>query len=243
MNYTTALSEAHQWKDKVYGFSFPAIMMIYGTPKTGKTHFLLNFLEEIKHKFDEIICYLGTKDGSKAFLDLNKTKEKPSIKILFNYSEDDLRKWYKKLEDKQNKLIEAKKKPLNVLIVGDDILSFRNFMATSRSNPSILEEICANYRHVNLSMIITSQRYMQVIPALRCLNFKYMIVFGMGLKDIQKVGEEHETLYHNKNKIVGAFFKIKENGLGHALFINNDAFDKERFNHLDTNTKTITVIE
>jgi chromosomal replication initiation ATPase DnaA len=231
-SFVTAFSEAHEFKDNFIGLSWPSIVTIYGTPKSGKTHFLLNLLGKIKHNFDEIVCYLGAKDSTQRFLDLVEKDKPPVIKILYEYNESDLRNYYNKLENKQMELIKAKKKPKNVLIVADDILTFPGFMKSNRNKPSILEQISANYRHINLSMIITSQRYMQVIPSLRSLNFKHMIVCSLGKSDIQKISEEHENMYFDKNEIQDIFFNIRKNGIGHLMLIDNDAYDKDRMKHI-----------
>ena len=83
--YTTAFSEAHEWKDDLLGLTFPSIMMFYGVPKSGKTHLLLQILTSIKHKFDEIIVYLGCKDACNTFLQMIGKKDKTVMKILFTY--------------------------------------------------------------------------------------------------------------------------------------------------------------
>jgi len=236
--FSTAFSEAHEWKDEMYGLTWPAIITIYGVPRSGKSYLLLNYLKSIKHKFDEIIVYLGAKDATNTFLDMAEKGKKPVIKILYTYVEQDLRNYYKRLEDTQIKLVENKQPPKNILIVADDILTFPQFMKANRSQPSILEEISANYRHVNISMIITSQKYMQVIPSLRSLNFKYMFVCSLGKSDIQKIGEEHENMYFDKKDIEKIFFEIRKNGLGNVLLINNYAFEKDRFAHIRPDNTT-----
>jgi len=241
--FVTAFSEAHEFKDTMFGLTWPAIVTIYGTPKSGKTYLLLHLLENVKHHFDEIVCYLGAKDATNTFLDLapEKGKKGPSVKILYSYDEKDLRNYYKKLEDTQMTLINSKQKPKNVLLVADDILTFPGFMKTNRHAPSVLEEIAANYRHVNLSVIITSQRYMQIIPALRSLNFKYMFVCSLGKSDLMKIAIEHENMYFDKEDIEEIFFDIRKNGLGHVFLIDNNAFDKNRFNHIMPDNSIIKI--
>jgi hypothetical protein len=241
--FVTAFSEAHEWQDTLYHLKWPAMVTIYGTPKSGKTYLLLHLLENVKSKFDEIVCYLGAKDATKTFLDLAGEKNtKPVVKILYTFNEADLRKYYQKLEDTQIALIKAKKKPKNVLIVADDILSMAGMMKTNRQTPGILEEVASSYRHVNLSMIITSQKYMQVIPSLRSLNFKYMFVTSLGKSDLEKIADEHENMFFDKKHISELFFDIRKNGLGHVLLIDNDSFDKDRFKyvHPDNSITKIT---
>jgi hypothetical protein len=242
MAFVTAFSEAHEWKDKLFGLTWPAIVTIYGVPKSGKTYLLLNLLEHIKKEFDEIICYLGAKDATQTFLNLAGKKTKPVVKILYQFDEKDLRKYYQKLEETQMALIKAKKEPKKILIVADDILTFSGFMKTNRQSPSILEEISANYRHINLSMIITSQRYMQVIPALRSLNFKYMFICSLGKKDIEKMADEHENMFFDKNDLEEIFFDIRKNGLGHILLIDNNAFDKDRVKYVHPDNSITKIV-
>ena len=98
--------------------------------------------------------YLGAKDSAPAFLDLVEKNKNPVIKILFNYDEKDLNEYCQKLEDKQLALIKMKRTPKRILLLADDIYSFPSFMRTNRQNPSIIEKLFANYRHLNLSIII-----------------------------------------------------------------------------------------
>jgi hypothetical protein len=238
----TAFTENYEWTDSLYHMTWPAVVTIYGIPKSGKTYLLFKILKNIKQHFDRIIVYTGSKDQIPQFENLI-SKNKPQITILTNYNESDLLKYYDKLENEQVKLIKQKKTPKSVLMVADDILTFGNMMKTSRNSPSALEKIAANYRHINLSLIITSQRYMQVIPALRHLNFKYMFVCEIGKKDMEKVANEHESLYFNANHIEDAYKQVRKNGIGHVFMIDGDAKNsKEKLAYIQPNdTKNIII--
>ena len=49
-------------------FNFPALITVFGTPKSGKSYYVFHLLKEIKNHFDRIIVYLGTKDSAAGFL-------------------------------------------------------------------------------------------------------------------------------------------------------------------------------
>jgi hypothetical protein len=242
-SFVTAFTEKCKFKTDLYNLEFPATILVFGEPKSGKTHFVLNLLKKIKSDFDEIVLYLGSKDTAPSFLELIPNNHKPIIKILFNYNEDDLKKYYDKIEDDQIKLIKAKKNPKRYLIVADDIYSFPQLMKTNRQNPSVIEKLFANYRHLNLSIMITSQRLKQITPSLRGM-FKYAFICSLGRKDIDELSKENENVYFSKQDIIDSyeFVRKRDNALGHIFFINKDVPEKDRFQYI-TPSNQIEIIE
>jgi hypothetical protein len=226
-----------------YGkYNFPALMTIFGTPKSGKSYYVFHLLKEIKDNFDRIIIYLGTRDSAAGFLSLvDKKSQKPQINILFKYDSNDLYEYFKKLEVEQMKLIEKKKSPQRILMVFDDILGLHGFMATSRAKPSPIHEISANYRHLGISVIITSQSYMDVIKPIRSLNFKYCVITSVGMKDLKTIGEEHENLYFSGKDIIQIFKNIRADGIGNNLLISNDDKDLYRFWWIHPNSQITNI--
>ena len=231
----TAYSDNNKVYHQIYELCSPFSAVIYGIPNSGKTYFLQNLIRNIKHDFDEIIIYLGAKDTANSFLQLvNKEEKKPVMKILFSYDEKNVREYIKKLENNQISLMNAKKKPKNILLVADDIFSFPDFMKTSRSKPSIIEEIFANYRHLNLSVIITSQKLKQITPNLRDMS-KYVFVNGIGQRDLNDMAEELENTYFNKKQIIKCYEKVRkrDDAKGHILFINRDEPEHKQFKYIN----------
>ena len=235
-NFISAYSELYKWESTLYNLVFPLSMIILGVPSSGKTYFLLHLLKSIMMNFDEIIVYLGSKDSANSFLDLAKNYKKNQLKfkILLKYDEKDLRTYYKKLEDEQELLIKNNKPPKRILLLFDDIFGLPNLMKTNRTNPSIIEEIYANYRHLNLSIILTSQKLKQIIPSIRMMS-KYIFITSIGASDIKNISEEHENIFFNKKEIINIYSKIRklENPLGNLFFIDNSSAEKERFKHID----------
>lgn len=227
-NIITAFSEKYKFKSSAYPcFEFPLTMLVYGVPSSGKTYFLYNFLQDIKNKFDEIILYLGAKDAAPKFLELiDPNNKKTAIKILFNYDEKDLNNYYERLEKSQIELVKQNKKPKTILLVWDDIYSFKDLMRTNRQNPSVVEKIFANYRHLNVSCILTSQRYIQTTPTIRQMA-KYIVVCGLGQTDIKKMSEEYENTHFTKDDIIESYKKVRQrdDAKGHILII--DRFGNE----------------
>ena len=186
-NIITAFSDDNKVNHQIYNLQSPFSAIIYGIPNSGKTYFLMNLLKTIKIDFQEIILYLDAKDTADSFLKLiDKDDRKTFMKVLFKNDEENLRSYIKKLEDTQISLMKAKKKPKSILLIADDIFAFPNFMKTSRSKPSIIEELYANYRHLNLSCIITSQKLKQITPNLRSMS-KYFFINGLGQKDLSDI--------------------------------------------------------
>lgn len=240
--FCIANSEKYKFISNLYKLEFPASMLIFGEPQSGKSHFLLNLLKDVKHNFDEIIIYLGAKDSAPAFLDLIEKGKKPVIKILFNYDEKDLTTYYENLENNQEQLIKMNKIPKKVLIIADDIYSFPSFMRTNRTKPSIIEKMYANYRHLNLSIIINSQRLKQIVPSIRSM-FKYGFITSLGRSDIEELSKENENIYFDKNSIIKAYEQVRkrDESKGHIFFINKHTTEKQRFQHIKPNN-TIEII-
>ena len=235
-----AFTEKDQFSHGKY--NFPALMTIFGTPKSGKSYYVFHLLKEIKNNFDRIIIYLGTRDAAAEFLCLvDKKSQKPQISILHKYDSNDLYEYFKKLEVEQMKLIEKKKSPQRILMVFDDILGLHGFMSTTRAKPSPIHEISANYRHLGISVIITSQSYMDVIKPIRALNFKYCIITAVGMKDLKQIGEEHENLYFSGKDIIQIFKNIRANGIGNCMLISNDDDDLHRFWWVHDNGKITNI--
>ena len=185
---------------------------------------------------------MGTKDSAGGFLgSVDEKSKKPQINVLFKYDANDLYEYFKKLEVKQMKLIESKKSPERILMVFDDILGLHGFMQTSRAKPSPIHEISANYRHLGISVIITSQSYMDVIKPIRALNFKYCIITAVGMKDLKLIGEEHENLYFSGKDIIQIFKNIRANGIGNNLLISNDDKDLYRFWWIHPNSQITNI--
>lgn len=115
-------------------------------------------------------------------------------------------------------------------------------MRTNRQNPSVIEKLFANYRHLNMSIIITSQRLKQVIPSVRSM-FKYAFICSLGKSDIKELCEENENTYFDKNQICRAYEKVRkrEDAKGHIFFINKDASEHLRFQHIKPDS-TIEII-
>ena len=42
--FITAFSENHKFNSDLYNLEFPATILVYGEPKSGKTYFVLNLL-------------------------------------------------------------------------------------------------------------------------------------------------------------------------------------------------------
>lgn len=232
---TTAFTEKYKWTS-LYGMEFPCLISVVGQPSSGKTHFTLNLLNSIKDKFTEIIAYLGTRDSSEQFLKLMSKDKKPIVKILYTYNEADLKSYIDKLEKEQESRLKSKKEPKSVLIVGDDIYSFPRMMRYSRDSPSFFQTLSANYRHLNVSLLICSQKWTQLTPNLRIDSVRYIFITSTSKTDLEKIADEHETLYHSKNRIKDILFEIRSNVTtepktkGNILMITNYAnMEQDKF--------------
>ena len=240
-NKLAAFTESDKFKYNI--FEFCASFLIIGSPMSGKSYSTFDLLKNIKNEFDKIVVFLGTKDSAPAYLDLadDKKKKGPVINVIFKYNGEDFMKYLLKTENENIELIKRKKPVPRQLFIFDDILGLPSLMSYSRSSPSGLATLASNYRHYGISFIVCNQTYMDCIKNVR-LTAKYIIIAGVGLKDMLTIFSEHENIYFPSKDLVIIYKKLRENPY-HMLLINNAKPDRERFWEIHSDLKTITNIK
>lgn len=140
----------------------PAIIIISGKPKQGKSHLINYFMYTQRKMFDYGIVFTKTKfnDGFEYI---------PDRFVHPNYYEDKLENMMKL----QAKLIEEgiKKK---CFVIFDDCL-------TSEFKNDLFQDLITQYRHYNMTIIISTQYIYKLNPTIReCAN--YVVIFRQSTK-------------------------------------------------------------
>lgn len=192
-------------------FDLPFRVLIIGKSQlSGKTNVVGNLLlrdQYYKHDFegDNIFIVSPSATTDHKLKQLIKAKEIPSSNVLPSYDEDLLMGLYDLLQEEFEEAVAEKRRPENKLIVFDD-MSFGGALK-SRQHGAIAKLFC-NGRHLNISTLVTSQKYTDVLTTCR-ENATGCILFSSTDKQMEHILEDHNYL-SNKNDFRRMFRKVTE---------------------------------
>ena len=106
---------------------------------------------------------------------------------VMRYSEDRLQSVYDHIEDMASDAVDEGEKPVNSLLIIDDCGFGNNLKGTQAG---VMSQIFSNGRHVNLSVIVTGQKYTQMSTTMRT-NATCAILFGNSSKELDLMTEDH----------------------------------------------------
>ena len=146
-------------------------------------------------------------------------KEIPEQNLLFSFDEQKLEEIYDEITERFNTAIEEKIKVPNYLIILDDI-SFSGDLKKRQNG--ILSKMMSNGRHINLSVIMTAQKYSDIFTAGR-ENMTQLFCFACSNKQMDLIGMDVNVLSTNEfNKIFRKSTEIKHNFFGVNFFKNSN---------------------
>ena len=185
-------------------FDIPFRLIIVGKSfLSGKSTVILNLLlrdtfYKDHFKGDNIYIVSNNKMDMKMQI-LKEEKEVPSENFM-EFSESNLEMIYEKIEEDAMEAVNDNKKPVNSLIVLDDC-AFGGDLK-SKTNGTLSRIMC-NGRHVNLSCIVTSQKYTQLSTTVRS-NASGAILFGNSMKEVDSMEADLNYL-DNKRDFIKLF--------------------------------------
>ena len=202
-------------KDKMS--SLPARILIIGKSQlSGKTNLLINLLcREGKNFYKddfkgENIYLVSTSIGTDDKLDkLINFKEIPDENLVNGYDEETLKEIYHEVEQKH------KEEPKDHFLIILDDVSFSGGLKAKLNG--IISRIFSNGRHINLSCILTSQKYTDVLPSAR-ENMTQLFAFQCSNKQLDLITDDVNYLSDNKTfkKMFRSVMTTK-----HAFFVVN----------------------
>jgi hypothetical protein len=150
------------------------------------------------------------------------------------YDEEVLETLYKNLEEQyKDEVADGEKKPANKILVLDDC-SFSGALKAKMNG--IINKVAMNGRHINLSLLITAQKYTDVSTGIR-ENLSCLIAFDMSQKQLELVGADH-NFFHSKKMFFKLFHDhIKER---HDFIVVNYSAKDKASRYMD---KTFDVID
>ena len=145
---------------------FPFIQGIYGVKRSGKSYYIKRWLEMVSNGFDKIILFSSTALANKEYDEIR-------------YSHTDFQIFDKVTDKDLSSLLALKKGSMEDqwLIIFDDFIGMFN---PHRSKP--FETIVTSARHLNISMIMLSQKITKTPPVFRD-NQESMVIFKMSAKE------------------------------------------------------------
>ena len=152
------------------------IIGLFGKRKSGKSRLLRYLVTCEQDSFKKIFVICPTEQVNKFYSQLV-----PEDCIFDNYDND----WMNKLINKMTEIKSNNSKDKsNVLIILDDCVSDTNFHQCSTLNI-----LCTRGRHINISVIITTQ-YIYAIPPICRNNIDYVFAGQMNKMSVDSMSEQ-----------------------------------------------------
>ena len=164
---------------------------------SGKSTIILNMMlrpEFYGGKFDPEDIYLvsNNKLDNKLRI-LADQLEVPGSNIM-RFSEDRMQSIYDHIEEMAEDSVAEGAKPVNSLIIVDDCAYSGDFKTKI---DGVMSQMFCNGRHVNLSIVCTSQKYTQLSTVMRT-NATSVILFGNSQKELDLMEADHNFMKTKK---------------------------------------------
>jgi len=184
---------------------------------SGKSTVILNLL--LREKF-----YKNDFKGENIFIVSNNAMDN-KMKILkeekdvdahnfMEFSESNLEAIYEEVEARAVDAMNEGKRPANSLIVIDDV-AFSGGL--KEKNNGTLSRIMCNGRHVNLSIIITAQKYSQLSTTMRA-NASGAILFNNSMNEVEAMERDFNYLESKKDFV--KLFRETTRGKNQFMVVN-----------------------
>ena len=155
------------------------------------TNLLLNpnfYLKDFKG--EDIVIISPSLNNDEKLRVIAEQKDIPEDNLMLDYDESVVKALYDLFQEEYEERIEEGLKPKNKLIIMDD-LGFSNKLRQKRMGQ--ISRIACNGRHINLSLIVKVQTYVQASLTLRS-NLNGLIVFDTSKKNLDVIAEENNFM-------------------------------------------------
>jgi len=208
-------------------FDLPMRLLVIGKSQlSGKSNLLTNLIlrDEFYNgdfKGDDIYIVSPSIHTDDKLMKLVDVKEIPEHNLMDAFDEDVIKELYKNLEEEYRDAVNDGEKPTNKLIVFDDC-SYSGSLK-SKSKASIIPKIFSNGRHINCSVICTSQKYTDISTSAR-ENCNGAIFFNCSNKQLEVIEADH-----NYNGTKKEFMKMFRDNIGtkHSFVVVNYTNEKD----------------
>lgn len=159
----------------------------------GKSNFIKNILFNkdwgYNRYYDEIYLWSGSIDDMKEYKELSKHYEMDDkIAITQKYNEAEMKDLFNDIEKTS-----TRKEPPRVLFILDDQVCND---ISSRGKTNLLDELFIRGRHLNISIILSCQKYRLLNQNIRVLNLTHLTMFSnTNSIDRKAIADEHSSKY------------------------------------------------
>jgi len=188
------------------------LIILQGSAGSGKSSLLYSMIAKYQKQnyFDIIIVYNRCSDSN--FVWKGFQTKKTDVELFNSYNNDELMDIIENLNEEQQNRRNAKpskRKLLNVLFIFDDMI-YGGICSSYKQ--SALDELVINRRHMNATIMITSQSYKALNQNIRTNNVSQMIVIRANIKDLCNIGEEHNAGVCSVDDFIGMYNLCKSKG-------------------------------
>ena len=187
------------YTDKGELFNLPMKLLIIGRSQlSGKSNFLGNLLLSDDPRlygddFEGENIYLFTPSVTDHKLKvIIRNKEIPKSNIFTEMNDDIIDALYENIQEEYEELVEDGERPPNVLFIFDD-MSFGGSTKTKA-----MEKLFCNGRHLNISTIVTAQKYTQIGTCAR-ENSTGIVMFNSTDKQLELMSEDNNYFENKKD--------------------------------------------
>lgn len=169
------------------------LIIIQGSAGSGKSSLLYSMVKQYqKHNYYDIIIVYNRCSDSDFVWESFQTK-KTDVQIFNKFDNQELLDIIENLDEEQQsrrRMSPEKRKLLNVLFIFDDMI-YSGICSSYKT--SALDELVINRRHLNATIMITSQSYKALNQNIRTNNVSQMIVMRANVKDLENIAQEHNA--------------------------------------------------
>lgn len=189
------------YTDKGLLFNIPFKLLIVGRSHlSGKSNMILNLLLQddprlYKNDFKGENIYLfspSIKTDTKMKM-LIEEKDIPESNLFESMDENIIEALYENIQEEYLEAIQENEKPPNVLFIFDDM----SFGGSTKN--SAIEKLFCNGRHLNISTMISSQKYAQMLSTTCRENATGMILFKSTDKQLEAMSDDNNYFEDRKD--------------------------------------------
>mgnify|MGYP003658499590 CR=1 FL=1 len=199
-------------------FDLPFRILIVGKSfLSGKSTVILNLLlreKFFKNDFDGDNIFIVSNNAMDNKMRILKKEKDVDGGNFMEFSESNLDAIYEEVEERALEAINDGKKPPNSLIVIDDV-AFSGGLKEKINGT--LSRIFCNGRHINLSIIVTAQKYSQLSTTMRS-NCSGAMLFNNSMHEVDAMSQDLNYLDSKKDFI--SLFRKTTRGKNKFLVVN-----------------------
>lgn len=199
-------------------FDLPFRLLIVGKSfLSGKSTVILNLLlreKFFKNDFDGDNIFIVSNNALDNKMRILKKEKDVDSGNFMEFSEENLDAIYEEVEERALEAINDGKKPPNSLIVIDDV-AFSGGLREKINGT--LSRIFCNGRHINLSIIVTAQKYSQLSTTMRS-NCSGAILFNNSMHEVDAMSQDLN--YMDSKKDFVSLFRKTTRGKNKFMVVN-----------------------